>query len=1295
MRHGSEVLIGTLILLALCLAPAASGSAADGFNGTFIHVPADYPSIQAAIDAASDGDRIVVENGTYNEHLDVTASVMIAGVGMPVVNASGTGTAITVSADGVCLSGIAATASGSVWNSTVWDAGIRVLGDDALIENCSSIRNAGFGIYVSDVAGVSVVNATSLMNGRTGYYAIDALSPSLTGSLIAGGEASGVYISSCSGAFVQDNEISDNDGYGVAVRYSTGATVAANTVHANRNTGIETDKINDAVLEGNAVSDNGRFGIALWDAAGLLMQGNVMNGNAWNFDYAGDDPAPKNSIDTSNTVDGLPVVYLEGESGMTIDSSVNAGLVCCVGCDNMSVEGLTFQGDGYGVGLFSTRDSGIEGCTITDTYEGICLSNVSGTHIEGCSITSSGMNQWLLDIDGASNCSLVGNTLEGFGNSSMGLFGASGIAFTENTFRFTGSGDDPVYMYVIGLTNSSITENLLDFSGVDPYLGTFQNNEIYLNDITFPAPAALPASECSIEEIPAAHARALSMPDVSRPDAAATDVYSTSVEEVSTGNIWHSPDPVYYRYDGVLFRNLTGNHWNLYDGTDANDDGIGDSPYIIGIEEQDDYPLMTSFAAYTAPLTIYVPQDVPTIGEALTIAQDGDSIVVAAGTYNESVVINRSVTLSGEGMAVIASDVGVSLYADGAVFEGFTVTGNATETVGIDIAAADVVVRDTVVTGTWLGIGVAESGNLTLSNNTMANNTFNFAYVDTDPSPGNSIDTSNTVDGRPVVYLEGASDVEIGPDAGAVVCVGCTDVLVDGLALSDSYVGCAFFSCTDVAVINITAEACCYGVVALDSEGVLLDALSIDALDAGLMLSGCDGCTVADSVVSAGIGVEMAESTSLAVFGSTVAGYYGVFGFGVENCSLTGNTVSGEIFGGACIGMDNSSVTKNTFSGYLPLLASGTDTAVYLNSMLFPEPMEPEMMESVCQQTGVPAWSGSTRLDGYFQEQSPFFTGQAAFPRQEAVEDSGLLWNSPEERTYRYNGSVHTNFTGNYWSTYNGTDSNGDGIGDEGFEIVENLTDSYPLMERFEGYAAPLALFEAVPTTGAAPLTVRFTDTSANEPDTWSWAFGDGAVSAEEDPVHTYTQTGTYTVLLNVSNAYGADTITGTVTVTAASGGGGSSSSSSAGSASSLSAGTPAVIPFRSGTTPVSAVEITPAGSIPSVLVTADSVSLPSDVPVPSGEVYDCLQIQVYHATDDEIASGVIDFSVSKAWLDERNLSPEDIAVWRYHDGVWERLKVEVTGESGDAFTFRAETPGFSYFAITALPEKAPVVAEN
>jgi hypothetical protein len=36
--------------------------------------------------------------------------------------------------------------------------------------------------------------------------------------------------------------------------------------------------------------------------------------------------------------------------------------------------------------------------------------------------------------------------------------------------------------------------------------------------------------------------------------------------------------------------------------------------------------------------------------------------------------------------------------------------------------------------------------------------------------------------------------------------------------------------------------------------------------------------------------------------------------------------------------------------------------------------------------------------------------------------------------------------TGTYWSTYNGTDDNGDGIGDTSYNFYENYTDSYPLM---------------------------------------------------------------------------------------------------------------------------------------------------------------------------------------------------------------------------------------------------------
>ena len=61
--------------------------------------------------------------------------------------------------------------------------------------------------------------------------------------------------------------------------------------------------------------------------------------------------------------------------------------------------------------------------------------------------------------------------------------------------------------------------------------------------------------------------------------------------------------------------------------------------------------------------------------------------------------------------------------------------------------------------------------------------------------------------------------------------------------------------------------------------------------------------------------------------------------------------------------------------------------------------------------------------------------------------------------------------------------------------------------------------FTADVTAGPAPLTVRFTDESTGDPKSWSWMFGDGGTSAEQNPVHTYGVPGTYTVNLTVDNS--------------------------------------------------------------------------------------------------------------------------------------------------------------------------------
>lgn len=68
----------------------------------------------------------------------------------------------------------------------------------------------------------------------------------------------------------------------------------------------------------------------------------------------------------------------------------------------------------------------------------------------------------------------------------------------------------------------------------------------------------------------------------------------------------------------------------------------------------------------------------------------------------------------------------------------------------------------------------------------------------------------------------------------------------------------------------------------------------------------------------------------------------------------------------------------------------------------------------------------------------------------------------------------------------------------------------------------PTAAFSASPTVTCDGV-VQFTDLSTNLPTGWSWTFGDGGTSSDQDPVHTYTELGTYSVTLTVTNANGSD----------------------------------------------------------------------------------------------------------------------------------------------------------------------------
>ena len=127
---------------------------------------------------------------------------------------------------------------------------------------------------------------------------------------------------------------------------------------------------------------------------------------------------------------------------------------------------------------------------------------------------------------------------------------------------------------------------------------------------------------------------------------------------------------------------------------------------------------------------------------------------------------------------------------------------------------------------------------------------------------------------------------------------------------------------------------------------------------------------------------------------------------------------------------------------------------------------------------------------------------------------------------------------GNFWASYGGdgysqtaSDTTGDGIAEIPYTITDSsgntlITDYLPLVK----VVISEVYFSMDPVQGSVPLTVQFTDQSKNAI-TWSWKFGDGNTSTEQNPKNIFSTVGTYNVNLTVSNKNGTNSTTKTVTV--------------------------------------------------------------------------------------------------------------------------------------------------------------------
>ncbi|MGQ9887092.1 MAG: PKD domain-containing protein [Aggregatilineales bacterium] len=77
----------------------------------------------------------------------------------------------------------------------------------------------------------------------------------------------------------------------------------------------------------------------------------------------------------------------------------------------------------------------------------------------------------------------------------------------------------------------------------------------------------------------------------------------------------------------------------------------------------------------------------------------------------------------------------------------------------------------------------------------------------------------------------------------------------------------------------------------------------------------------------------------------------------------------------------------------------------------------------------------------------------------------------------------------------------------------------------------PVAAFTQDRTSGPSPLVVQFSDQSTGTVTSRTWNFGDGTISDEINPTHTFTAVGTYNVMLTVTGPSGSSSVTRQITV--------------------------------------------------------------------------------------------------------------------------------------------------------------------
>jgi S-layer protein (TIGR01567 family) len=631
----------------------------------------NYSTIQAAINDASPGDEIRVDSGIYYENVNVTKRLTLRGIGMPVVNASGSGSAITLAADRIVLEGFTAIGGGLYPN-----AGIKVISNNNKLSSNNANSNNYNGIVLDRSNNNTLIGNNANSNKQNGISLFSSINDTLSGNSVWN-NSYGIVLGSSSSNMLFGNTADSNKGYGIILDGSSNNTLIGNNA-SNNFDGIFVElSINNKIYHNNLINNTNQARDST--NANSWHFGYPSGGNYWS-DYTGVDlnSGPSQNIAGSDGIgdtpyniggggaqDGYPLMKPWGitpTSGPVHNINKGTNYATIQGAINDASPGDEIRVDSgtYYENVNVTKRLTLRGIgmpVINSTYPTVELST-DGITFEEFAVEGS------IRLYNINNCNLNYNSvMNGATTIGITLLSSNNNTLNGNIVKWSRQGAVSPHESAIIIkfsTGNSLSNNIVTGNAYGIKIDRGNNNSLTGNNVSNNLHGVVLSgsngntlsgnlvehNSWSGVSLSNSTSNLLNGNNVSDDDIGIQFTLSSNNNTLFGNNLKSNNVGIFIEssnnnkiYHNNLINNTNqatdntdanswnstypsgGNNWSDYTGVDLNSgpiqnipgsDGIGDTPYLIpGGSSVDRYPLMMPYTGEPTPPSIAVGQGAP------------------------------------------------------------------------------------------------------------------------------------------------------------------------------------------------------------------------------------------------------------------------------------------------------------------------------------------------------------------------------------------------------------------------------------------------------------------------------------------------------------------------------------------------------------------------------------------------------------------------------------------------------------------------------------------------------------